>query len=177
MQTWVSWNHSQTHADTKQSTGSHTIKYAIFPHNGSLGASTVRAAYNFNHPMRAVRSSNPELLSSILRSVTVTGSPSLILDCVKRGEDDEDVSRGELPSRKGRSIIIRIYEALGGQARGAIEWNTNYVQVKKVIKTNVLEDDQNEYSIKVANSGDAKYDGKTKIQLRPFEVATFRLQL
>jgi len=38
------------HADM----GRHHIKWAIMPHQGALSSETVRAAYNFNHPLRLV---------------------------------------------------------------------------------------------------------------------------
>ncbi|KAL9586669.1 MAG: hypothetical protein Q9212_000738 [Teloschistes hypoglaucus] len=157
------------HADM----GHHHIKYAILPHSGPLNHRTVRTARNFNHPFQLFRgpSSANEKHSSafrLLSSIRLTGSPALILDSIKRGEDDEDVSRGELPNRKGRSIIVRIYESLGGKARGVIEVNRAVVDVKKVEKTNVLEDDGEKVAIE---------EGKAKIELRAFEVATFRLQL
>ena len=110
-------------------------------------------------------STSPEA-SSILTAISLDGSPSLILDCIKRGEDDEDVSRGELPKRKGRSIILRIYDSLGGTSRGTIRVN-KMLDVKKVWKTSALEDDETEMQ------GTREVD----IELRPFEVATFRLQL
>lgn len=105
--------------------------------------------------------------ASLLNAISLHGSPALILDCVKRGEDDEDVSRGELPKRKGRSIILRIYDSLGGTSRGTVKVNT-MLDVKKVWRTNALEDDETELSIK---------HGEVHIELRPFEVATYRLQL
>ena len=108
---------------------------------------------------------SPSTSSSLLSAITLQGSPALVLDAIKRGEDDEDVSRGELPKRKGRSIILRIYESLGGKARGTIKTS---LKVKKVWKTNVLEDDEEELEIS---------DGEVKIALRAFEVATYRLQL
>ena len=103
--------------------------------------------------------------SSLLSSITLHGSPALILDTIKRGEDDEDVSRGELSERKGRSIVLRVYESLGGKARGTIKTS---LAVKKVCRTNLLEDDEGEVEI---NSGEVA------IELRAFEVATYRLQL
>ena len=112
-------------------------------------------------------SSSSSSTSSLLNAVSLHGNPSLLLDCIKRGEDDEDVSRGELPKRKGRSIIVRIYDSLGGTSRGTIKVS-EALHVKKAWKTNVLEDDQTPLSIK---------DGGIDIQLRPFEVATYRLQL
>ena len=147
--------------------GRHHIRYAILPHAGPLDSRTVRTARNFNHPMTIYSHSSPSTTtsSSLLSAITLQGSPALVLDAIKRGEDDEDVSRGELPKRKGRSIILRIYESLGGKARGTIKTS---LKVKKVWKTNVLEDDEKGLEIK---------DGGVRIELRAFEVATFRLQL
>lgn len=138
---------------------------------GPLDSRTIRTAYNFNHPMKlyahSSSSSSIASTSSLLSSITLTGAPSLILDCIKRGEDDEDVSVGGLPKRRGRSVIVRVYESLGGKSRGTLNCT---LRVKKVYKTNVLEDDE----------GEVRFDegkGKCEIELRPFEVATFRLQL
>lgn len=149
------------HADM----GRHHIRYAILPHSGPLDSRTVRMASNFNHPMKIYSHPSASAGSSLLSSISLGGSPALILDTIKRGEDDEDVSRGELAKRKGRSIILRIYESLGGKARGTIKTS---LEVKRVWKTNLLEDDGDELEIR---------DGEVKIELRAFEVATFRLQL
>ena len=151
------------HADM----GKHSIKWAIFPHAGALGPATVKAAYAFNSPLRPLAAPKEKIESLVGKyPVTLTGDESLILDTVKRGEDDEDVSRGELPRRKGRSVILRVYESLGSQSRAVIQ--TSW-KVKKVFKTNILEDDLEEIRTESA--------GKFKITLRPFEVATYRLQL
>jgi alpha-mannosidase len=150
------------HADM----GRHHIRYAIFPHEGALDNRTIQAAFNFNNPMKIYSSRSPSSTRDLLSSIKLTGSPSLVLDAIKRGEDDEDVSRGEFHQRKGQSIILRIYDSLGGKSRGTI---VTSLPVKKVWKCNVLEDDEEELSI--------TKDGKVQIELRPFEVATFRLQL
>ncbi|KAI0842089.1 glycoside hydrolase family 38 protein [Hypoxylon sp. FL0890] len=153
------------HADM----GKHTIRWAILPHQGELGPTTVRAGYNFNHPL-TVLSATPKTsdISALKRyPIRLTGDDSLILDCVKRGEDDEDVSRDTtIPPRKGRSVIIRIYDSLGGRSTGTLK---TYWHVKKVFKTNVLEDDLEEIKL--------NKDGTFSIILKPFEVATYRLQL
>lgn len=150
------------HADM----GHHHIKWAIMPHEGALSAETVHAAHNFNNPLSLMTiddANEPD--DDIFTSIAVTGSSSLILDCVKRGEDDEDVSRGDFEPRKGKSVILRIYESMGGRSRGAIKTT---LDVKKVYETNVLEDDLEEVKIS---------SGEVKIELRPFEVKTYRLQL
>ncbi|MCJ1414392.1 Glycoside hydrolase, 38 vacuolar alpha mannosidase [Xylographa parallela] len=154
------------HADM----GRHHIRYAILPHAGPLDHRTVRSAHNFNHPMQLYTSTTGKTpdSSKLLNAIRTKGSNSLILDCVKRGEDDEDVSRGELPKRKSRSIILRVYESLGGTSRGSFHVDDRLIKVKKVFKTNILEDDETELTIK---------NGVVEIELRPFEVATYRLQL
>ncbi|KAF4164131.1 hypothetical protein CNMCM6936_009494 [Aspergillus lentulus] len=152
------------HADM----GRHHIRYAILPHAGPLDARTVRAGYNFNSPLILRRSSGMQA-ANVFKSIAVTGSQSLILDVVKRGEDDEDVSRGELPKRSGKSIILRIYESLGGRSRGTI--HTKF-PVKEAWKCNVLEDNEERLEVCKGDDGVA-----VKIELRAFEVATYRLQL
>ena len=150
---------------TNSSLGRHHIRYAILPHAGPLDSRTVRTARNFNTPMNIWSHPSASTVSSLLSSITLHGSPALILDTIKRGEDDEDVSRGELSKRKGKSVILRVYESLGGKARGTIKTSLG---VKKACRTNLLEDDEGEVAIK---------NGEIAIELRAFEVATYRLQL
>lgn len=149
--------------------GFHKIRYAIFPHENSLSKTTIRAAYNFNNPMKTFYTNDSkESATNRITAKTpirLTGSPSLVLYGVKRGEDDEDISRGDLPERKGQSVLVRVYDSLGGISKGKIE--TTWA-VKKVWKCNILEDDEEEYKIE---------NGAVDIELRAFEVATFRMQL
>lgn len=150
--------------------GHHRIRWAMVPHRGSLGSQTVRAAFNFNNPLKLVNqaasksSVKPSLMASI--PIAVSGDDNLILDWIKRGEDDEDVSVDNLPTKKGKSIVVRIYDALGGMGRGTLE--TAY-ELEKVTKTNILEDDLEEVPVQSGS--------KFEVQLAPFEVATYRLVL
>ncbi|WEW59996.1 Glycoside hydrolase, 38 vacuolar alpha mannosidase [Emydomyces testavorans] len=154
--------------DANADIGRHHIRYAIMPHSGALDYRTVRAGYNFNNPLTVLAQSGTEA-DDLFTAIRLTGSPNLILDTIKRGEDDEDVSRGELERRPGKSIILRIYDSMGGKSRGTIEVT---LPIKKVYKCNVLEDDLQELQIEKCHEG-----SKIKIELRPFEVATYRLQL
>ena len=149
------------HADM----GRHHIRYAIMPHIGGLDHRTVRTAYNFNNPLTLHPSAGVGASQSLLSSIKLEGAESLVLDTIKRGEDDEDVSRGEFKKRAGQSVILRVYESLGGKSRGTI---VTSLPVKKAYSTNLLEDDGEQLKIS---------DGKISIELRPFEVQTFRLQL
>lgn len=150
------------HADM----GRHVMKWAIMPHMGTLGSDTIRAAHNFNNPMSLVSVLTDRPEHDLFNAISLSGDKSLVLDCVKRGEDDQDVSTDNLPTRKGQSVILRMYESLGGKSRGSISTS---LSVKKAYKTNILEDDLEE--VKMSSKG------KLDIELRPFEVATYRLQL
>jgi alpha-mannosidase len=109
----------------------------------------------------------------VLSAFKIIGADNLILDTIKRGEDDEDVSRGELPVKKGHSVIVRVYDALGGKSRAVLTWGT--VKVKRVIKTNALEDEEDDMSAQmVVEGGESK---GVKIEIRAFEVATYKLVL
>ncbi|KKA30226.1 hypothetical protein TD95_004779 [Thielaviopsis punctulata] len=154
------------HADM----GTHSISWAILPHKGPLGSSTVRAAYEFNAPLHALQAPSPGVVSTLDVAeppVHLVGDDSLMIDCIKRGEDDEDVSVGELPVRKGKSVVVRIYESLGGHSRGTVKmaW-----KIGRVEKTNLLEDE--------GSSVDVEGDGMSfRVSLRPFEVATYRVEV
>jgi alpha-mannosidase len=150
------------HADM----GTHTIRWAVLPHQGALGSTTVRKAFEFNSPLKLVSAPGAALQAARTPPVRLTGDKALVLDTVKRGEDDEDVSRGGLPVKKGKSVILRVYDSLGGRAKGTVETTWD---VERVVKTNVLEDEIGK---------DLPFeDGKFEIVLRPFEVATYKLVL
>ncbi|PCG90780.1 hypothetical protein PENOC_100440 [Penicillium occitanis (nom. inval.)] len=146
--------------------GRHHIRWAILPHRGGLNADTVRTAYAFNNPLRLVVSKTDQHALSGGFPISLEGDKGLILDTIKRGEDDEDIIREDnMPVRKGKSVIIRVYESLGGRARGSVVTNWS---VSNVYKTNLLEDDEEEIGFS---------DGQFKIQLGPFQVGTYRLSL
>lgn len=156
------------HADM----GRHHTRYAIFPHAGPLDQATVRKAFEFNNPLRIIsRTASSD--SSLLNSFQIHGAPNLVLDTIKRGEDDEDVSRGELPVKKGQSVIVRVYDALGGKSKAVLTWGN--LQVKKVVKVNALEDElEGEKDVVMTEVAGKK---GAKIEMRAFEVATFKLVL
>ncbi|KAI8311850.1 Alpha-mannosidase [Colletotrichum sp. SAR11_240] len=149
--------------DDQADMGKHTIRWAILPHEGPLGPDTVRAAFNFNNPLKLMWMSADSPLRGF--PVVLDGDKNLILDTIKRGEDDEDVSSGDLPVRPGKSVIVRIYESLGGRGRATVQTRWN---LKSVHKTNLLEDDEADVPL---------VDGKFEVDLGPFQLQTFRLVL
>ena len=158
------------HADM----GRHYIKYAMFPHVGPLDHRTVRAGYSLNNPMKVRSHPKPEAISSLLSSFKLEGNPAIILDTVKRGENDEDVwydgTYAGIPKQKGKNVILRMFDSLGGKARAKLTWGA--LPVKKVVKVNVLEDEVEGEELVMINSGKAAV-----VELRAFEVATVKLVL
>ena len=153
------------HADM----GRHSIRWAIFPHKGALSSSTVKAAYAFNSPLKlltGLQSATSSLSKPFIKLTNDDVSESLVLDTIKRGHDDEDIAvHDSVRVNSGKSVILRIYESLGGHSRGTI---SAAFDIKRASKVNILEDELEEAEVK---------DGKVSIKLRPFEVATFKLQL
>lgn len=152
------------HADM----GRHHIRWAILPHAGPLDHRTVRAGFEFNYPERIHRHAEPDHVKSLFKAFKLTSdsSLSLVVDTVKRCEDDEDVSNGDMPPKKGRHVIFRVYDSLGGLSRGTITLGS--IKVKKAWKTNVLEDELHE--VEIGKEG-------LDIELRAFEIATYKLLL
>lgn len=161
--------------DANADMGIHHFRYALYPHAGSVSHNTVRAAYNFNHPLevfyvpRDVKA--VDAADKFLHTFGLSGDSGLILSNIKRFEDDADVSRGDLPVREtGQSVVIRVYDSLGGKSRGHI---TSKIPIKKAFKTNLLEDDLEEVAVIDAGAG----VHQIPLTVRSFEVATYRLVL
>ncbi|KAI9687349.1 MAG: Glycoside hydrolase, 38 vacuolar alpha mannosidase [Bathelium mastoideum] len=156
------------HADM----GRHEIRWGLLPHVGPVGQESVRAGFEFNYPVRVERfgggKDEEKEVAKLLGSLSVDSqSKGLVLDWVKRGEDDEDVSRRDgLPVREGKSVVVRVYDSLGAWTRGTLKWGV--LPVKKVWRTNLLEDDEEEVSIE---------KDSISVEVRAFEVVTWRLQL
>jgi alpha-mannosidase len=136
------------------------------PHAGGLDERIIRAGYEFNYPLRVHKHPNPASVENLFSAFKLTGnsSPSLVIDTVKRGEDDEDVSVGDFPPKKGRHVILRVFDSLGGLSRGTIQFGN--VKVKKAWKVNVLEDEWGE--MKIGKEG-------LDVEVRAFEVVSYKL--
>ena len=128
----------------------------------------MRAGFNLNSPLKLHHHPDPKSVEGLLSSFKIANAPGLVLDVVKRGEDDEDVAQGLLPAREGKSIVVRIYDSLGGRTTGMLQWGD--IPVKKVWKSNILEDELESCSFHSKDKG-------IEIELRAFEVATYKLQL
>lgn len=120
-------------------------------------------------------------LASLLSSVTLRqpkdSIQNLVLDTIKRGEDDEDLLYdGSLfPAKNEKSIIIRIYEACGSRGLGRVCIGKE-LTVARIRKCNLLEDEDSDDDVVVAEEGE-KTGAKFAVDLRAWEVATYRIVL
>lgn len=104
---------SATAPDPEQDQGEHRFSFAIMPHTGRLLESGVyNKALQFINDVSIRTVPNLTSTSALETPFHIEGCESIILDAVKRGEDDEKLSR--------RTIIVRMFESLGGKTRGVL---------------------------------------------------------
>ncbi|CAK5279299.1 unnamed protein product [Mycena citricolor] len=117
-----------TEPDAEQDQGEHTFSWAVMPHKGHFLESDVpQAAYLFNSPLYIRAKANTTATQPLF---TVSGAPNVVLETVKRGEDDG-------PER--RTVVLRLYEAMGGHAKAQLRI-ANGLGVQAAYETNLLED-------------------------------------
>jgi len=71
----------------------------------------------------------PHPVSPIALSSFTT--PNLILDTIKRGEEDH-FTNSTSPAKYGSSVIVRVYESLGGRGEGTLEIKESGLEVEKI---------------------------------------------
>jgi len=133
--------------------GLHRFLYALWPHGGDWrSGGTVQAGYELNVPLLAVRQSRhrgplPEQKSFL----TVSGAPSVIVDTLKKCEDDD-------------SLILRMYESAGFRAEAVVKPELG---LAKAYVADLLEREGKR----------ALWDkGEGQVTLSPFEVLTLKLR-
>ena len=103
----------------------------------------------------------------------VHGAHNVILETVKRGDDD-DVS-GSGP----KTVVLRLYEAYGGHTTVRLLISTS-LGIEKAIVTNLLEDDNGDelgFTATVEEETNRGYSHYLKLSFRGFEVKTVKLTL
>jgi len=91
--------------------------------DGSLNeAATVRAGFNFQYPLRVGHVKDKQLaarVKEVMQSIQFSGSDNVVLETIKRGEDDVDVGSAAT-QKQFKNVILRIYEAYGGRGTGQV---------------------------------------------------------
>lgn len=151
------------HADM----GTHEIKYSIYPHRGPLSSKTIKLALQLNYPDKYPVSS--KIFNRFEDIIKIEGDDNVILSNLKRGEEDQQLkSDYALNPDDETTVVVRLYEALGGESNATL---LTCLPIKKVVKIDNLE-------LKALES--VKYEAGSKItkiplKLRPFEIASYKL--
>jgi alpha-mannosidase len=137
--------------------GEHSFKYSLLPHPGRWNEMTVAEAYALNDPVivcqrqgtRKKQFGSKSLVSNH-RPLVTTYSPNIVIETIKRAEDDH-------------GIIVRMYESQ--RQRGTFTLTTAF-DLKAAWKTNLLEENQDEIAVE---------DNQLQYQIRPYQILTLRL--
>jgi len=136
-----------TYPDPQADQGTHQFRFALYPHAGSpQSAGVTEEAYRFNIPILTGKTSGLDIQQSFF----LIDNPALILDTVKKAEDSD-------------ALILRLYESRG--TRGTAQL-TSLLPVTSAALANLLEDELQTL---------VWHDGNIKIDFKPFEIITIRL--
>ncbi|WWC63022.1 uncharacterized protein I303_105621 [Kwoniella dejecticola CBS 10117] len=107
---------SATAPDADQDKGYHEFTFHILPHKGRLVESGVfNRALTLTNPLRYHRTSSAQKTKMpITFELQQAPEGGIVLETVKRGEDDF------VSPEKGKSMILRLYESLGGRSKAVL---------------------------------------------------------
>ncbi|KZT52183.1 glycoside hydrolase family 38 protein [Calocera cornea HHB12733] len=174
----ISFLRGSTSPDAEQDQGEHTFSWAVYPHVGSLGDADIPGvAREFNYPLHLryiPDSSSLSSMTALTREVpfSVEGAPGVIIDTVKRGEDDKFDSH----HTGATTIVVRLYEAYGGHATAKLRISSR-VPVSKASITNILEDELTPLELSRAPSAGQGEDTILELPFRGFQIVTVKLTI
>jgi alpha-mannosidase len=136
--------------DPEADQGEHTMRCSLVV--GANVADAVQEGYRLNLPVREVEGAGP------VEPLLEVDHPGIVVEAVKLAED-----------RSG-DVVVRLYEAHGGRARGRIRAT---FAVSTVTETDLLERPlENATALRTAADDGADGIG---LELRPFQIVTLRL--
>ena len=140
--------------DPEADQGIHRFTYSLYPHAGGWReAQTVRRAYELNVQVKAVAKSGTGALPPAF-SLVATTSPNIIIETVKKAEDDD-------------SLIVRFYDAHNQRGTANLQFGRPVISAKAV---NLLEND--------LDGDQPTLDGETvSLSYHPFEIRTLKVLL
>jgi alpha-mannosidase len=126
--------------------------------------------------VRVLPNGGDSVIAPLLESpFTLSGARNVILETVKRGEDDDfKLESGST------SVVLRLYEAFGGH--GQVQLNiSKHLPIAKAFATNFLEDEEQELTISRTPNGNTCDEDHAaaccslSLSFRGFEVKTIKL--
>lgn len=120
----ISLLRAPTAPDSDTDQGHHNFTFALLPHRGSFNEANVPAAgIHFNNPLQLRLAPSSSLSPgrsfdlSLPWWLRLEGDRNIILETIKRGEDDD---HNDTKGSNLKTIVLRIYEAYGGHGRATI---------------------------------------------------------
>ena len=148
-----SGNSSRDSIEEVNDQGEHIMSYSIIPHSGNyIDADIVRKAYAFNNPMIAREINNSDGESAQSFSLVNTDSENIIIDTVKKAENNDNV-------------IFRLYESQNKKGRAKLKFG---VDIKKLYLCDLLENIEKEIEVK---------DNTAEIDVNNFEIITLMTEV
>jgi alpha-mannosidase len=99
----------------------------------------------------------------------IEGAPNVIIDTIKRGDDDDFLS-----SSASKSVICRIYESKGGHAKATL---TTTLPIAKASIVDLLERKIEDLEIVSSQAKDESGKQSVKLNFRGFQVVTVKFEL
>lgn len=156
------------HADM----GDHEINYAIYPHIGSLSMDTVNKSIAFNKVAANSLDLDKHFIKIEPKYKCDEHNFNMKISCIKRAEDDDidsDYSILKSDETKSKSIVVRVYDPLGGEVTGTLSVSKDF-KIADIVPIDNLEMPI-ETTEKIEIIDETSFD----ITLRAFEIKLFRI--
>jgi alpha-mannosidase len=138
--------------DMEADQGEHRFTYGILPFNGSFeDADVVRSAYELNARATVECAPSAGAWEPVRRSFCSVTGGSVVIESVKAPEAAEG---------NGKTVVIRLYESLGGRTRTTLRFDR---RMSAVYETDMLE----ENGLKLPFTAD-----ELSLEFKPFEIKT-----
>ncbi len=142
---------ASTDPDPEADQGEHTFVYSLFPHNGDWREGAVQQGRELNVPVHAVPVTASRGRQPDVRSFADVDSDNVVLDTLKRAEDDS-------------ALIVRLYESCG--YRGPVKVTFGYAP-KEAAAVNLMEEDPQPLELR---------GNCVRFDMRPWEIKTLKVR-
>jgi alpha-mannosidase len=147
----ISLLRSPTWPDPMADRGKHTFVYSLYPHAGGVSeGDTIKRAQELNIPLQAAITEKHRGIFPARFGFFTVKSEHVILDTVKKAEDDD-------------GVILRLYEAAGQESQAEVFF---FRTPKKIFETDLMERTIKEYP----SAGQS-----ISLRFKKFEIKTLKL--